>query len=229
VRDESFRPPLTLRGRYVTLVPLRTDHHDAILHAFRDPAVGRYLSHPPTPTADGVTEYIANLLRFQEEGHELPFVVLLRPDDRLVGMTRYLNIYRPDDAVELGTWIDSELWRSPVNTEIKYLLLRHAFEEERAHRVVLQTDLRNERSQRAIARLGAVREGVLRDDRVVYDGYRRSSVVYSILAGEWPAVRRRLEAALDRPWRSPPEASAEGRPLSGTGAPASRGTPGSPQ
>ena len=87
-----------------------------------------------------------------------------------------------------------------MNTELKFLLLEFAFEREGAHRVVLQTDLRNERSQRAIARLGATREGVLRDDRVLNDGRRRSSVVYSILADEWPAVRARLERLREAPW-----------------------------
>ncbi|HTP53696.1 MAG TPA: GNAT family protein [Thermoplasmata archaeon] len=200
MREESFRPPVTLRGIRVRLVPLSLDYRDALVHAARDPEMGRFLSRPPGQTADSVGRYIGEILQHRDEGTELPFVVLLGPDDRVVGASRYLNIERENDSVELGTWIDSSLWRSPVNTEVKFLLLRYAFEEQGAHRVVLQTDLRNERSQRAIARLGAVREGVMREDRVVHDGYRRSSVVYSILADEWPGVRRRLERSLARPW-----------------------------
>jgi RimJ/RimL family protein N-acetyltransferase len=206
VREESFRPPVTLRGSRVSLLPLRMEHRAELVRAARDPEMGRFLSRPPGQTAESVGEYVATILQHQEEGSELPFVVLLRPDDRVAGASRFLNIERPNDTVEIGTWLDSALWRSPVNTEIKFLLLRYAFEDQGAHRVVLQTDLRNERSQRAIARLGAIREGVLREDRVVYDGYRRSSVIYSILADEWPRVRRRLERALARPW------AGDGRP-----------------
>ncbi|MFY9716844.1 MAG: GNAT family protein [Thermoplasmata archaeon] len=200
MREESFRPPVTLRGNRISLLPLLLEHRDALVLAARDPEMGRFLSRPPGQTAESVGGYVATILQHQAQGSELPFVVLLRPDDRVVGASRFLNIERAEDCVEIGTWLDSALWRSPVNTEIKYLLLRFAFEDQGAHRVVLQTDLRNERSQRAIARLGATREGILRDDRVVYDGYRRSSVIYSILADEWPAVRRRLERSLARPW-----------------------------
>ncbi|MGP8077541.1 MAG: GNAT family N-acetyltransferase [Thermoplasmata archaeon] len=203
MRAESFRPPVTLRGTRITLVPLGPGFRDALRHAARDPEVSRLLGTSPGRTAEGVAAYIALLLRRQAEGTDLPFAVLQGPEERAVGVTRYLHIDRPNDSVEIGTWLDSDLWRTPVNTEIKLLLLRHAFETEGAHRVVLQTDLRNERSQRAIARLGAVREGVLRGDRVVQDGYRRSSVIFSILADEWPSVRGRLERFLERPWPGP--------------------------
>jgi len=202
MRAESFRPPVTLRGDRIDLVPLDPGHRDALLRALRDPEVNRFLSTPPGHTAESVGEYVALLLGRQREGTDLPFTVVRRPDGHVLGMARYLHIDRPNDAVEVGTWLDSDLWRTPVNTELKFLLLRHAIEAEGAHRVVLQTDLRNERSQRAIARLGAVREGILRDDRVVHDGYRRSSVVYSILADEWPSVRARLERYLRRPWEA---------------------------
>lgn len=203
MRDESFRPPLTLRGTHISLVPLAPSHRDALYHAVRDPEVTRLLATSPGRTVEEVGAYISLLLGRQAEGTDLPFAVLRPPGERPVGVTRFLHIDRPNDAVEIGTWLDSELWRTPVNTEVKLLLFRHAFDTEGAHRVVLQTDLRNERSQRAIERLGAVREGVLRDDRFVGNGYRRSSVVYSVLADEWPAVRRRLESSLQRPWPGP--------------------------
>ena len=119
-------------------------------------------------------------------------------------MTNFLHIDRENQSVEVGgTWLDSGFWRTPFNTESKYLLFRHAFEVERVNRLQLQTDLRNERSQRAIERLGAVREAVLREDVQLADGYFRSSVYYSVLASEWPAVRARLEASLARPWNRP--------------------------
>jgi RimJ/RimL family protein N-acetyltransferase len=99
--------------------------------------------------------------------------------------------------------LDTALWRTPVNTESKFLLLRHAFETEKVHRVSLQTDLRNERAQRAIARIGAVREAVFRDDKRLPDGNFRTSVVYGILTSEWPRVKAELEAKLARAWTPP--------------------------
>jgi RimJ/RimL family protein N-acetyltransferase len=144
---------------------------------------------------------IALLLERQKAGTDLPFTTVLRADDRPVGMTRFLHIDRTNLSVEVGgTWLDSALWRTPVNTESKFLLFRYAFETEKVHRVSLRTDLRNERSQRAIARLGAVREAVFRDDRLLADGSFRSSVAYGILASEWPRVRSGLEGMLAHEW-----------------------------
>jgi N-acetyltransferase len=209
VRESAFRPPVTLRGVRVTLAPLGPEHRDALAAAARDPEIGRFLVEPPGPDPPVVGGLIEKLLARQAAGTDLPFVVLETNSGRPVGGTRYLNIDRPNDVVEIGgTWYERALWRTPVNTECKLLLLRHAFETEGAHRVQLQTDLRNERSQRAIARLGAVREGVLREHRRLADGYRRSSVVYGIVASEWPAVRRRLEGFLARPWPPAPSPTA---------------------
>ncbi|HYA54983.1 MAG TPA: GNAT family protein, partial [Thermoplasmata archaeon] len=185
----------------------------------RDPEVGRYLWNPPGDTVEEMRSLIALRLEGQRNGTELPFATLLRAADRPVGMTCYLHIDRENQSVEIGgTWLDSYYWRTPLNTESKFLLLRHAFEVEKVHRVSLQTDLRNERSQRAIARLGAVREATFRDDRLRPDGTYRTSVVYGIIASEWPKVKDSLEAMLAREWRSPlnPGAPSEkGRPISG--------------
>ena len=201
---KSFRRPITLTGRYVELVPLKKAHRDAVRVAARDPQVGRYLRHGPGRSLEEMDGLIDELLRAQAEGTDLPFTTCVLPERRPVGMTRYLRIDRANQWVEIGgTWLDSAFWRTPVNTESKYLLLRHAFEGEGAHRVQFQTDLRNERSQRAIARIGAVREGVLREDVVLPDGYVRSSVYYSVLGSEWPGVKQRLETFLARPWDPP--------------------------
>jgi RimJ/RimL family protein N-acetyltransferase len=141
------------------------------------------------------------LLDRQSKGTDLPFTVIDRSSRRPIGMTRFLDVERTDRAVEIGgTWYDPQFWRSPINTESKRLLLAHAFEVENVNRVQLKTDVQNLRSQRAIERLGAVREGVLRDHRIVWSGRVRSSVVYSILRTEWPAVRERLDGSLARPW-----------------------------
>lgn len=203
MRDGSFRPPVTLRGPHLLLEPLDPSVAEELRRAARDPQVIQFLGTSPGRTLAEMEAYIAELLGRQRAGTDLPFVVRRAEDRRVIGACRYLHIDRPNETVEIGTWLDSDFWRTPANTELKLLLLRHAFETEGAHRVVLQTDLRNERSQRAIARLGAVREGVLRHDRLAPDGYRRSSVIYSILADEWPRVRGRLEEALSRPWPPP--------------------------
>ena len=202
---ESFRTPVTLTGRWIRLVPLVPEHATALRAAARDPEIGRLMLRGPGTTMDDLKEFISLVLEGQKAGTDLAFTTVLRADDRPVGMTRFLNIERENHAVEIGgTWLDSALWRTPVNTESKYLLLRHAFEVENVHRVSIQTDLRNERAQKAIARLGAVREAVFRDDKLLKDGTFRTSVVYGILVSEWPRVKGGLEAMLARPW-SPAE------------------------
>lgn len=201
VRAGSFRTPLTLSGRYVELVPLERSHRDALFASASNPEVWRYLRHGPVNDPEDLDRVISALLEARAAGTDLPFTTCLLPEHRPIGMTRYLRIDRADQWVEIGgTWLEPTLWRTPINTESKLLLMRHAFEEEEAHRVQLQTDLRNERSQRAIARLGATREGVLREDVRLVDGKFRSSVFFSVLASEWPTVRSRLQSALDRPW-----------------------------
>ncbi len=132
-------------------------------------------------------------------GSQLPFAVIDQKNNRVAGSTRYLDIRPNDRAIEIGsTWLGSEFQRTAINSECKYLLLRHAFEELGAVRVTLKTDGRNEQSQRAIERLGAVREGVLRKHMVMWDGYVRDTVYYSILDSEWPQVKDRLKGLLNR-------------------------------
>lgn len=207
MRPESLRAPLTLTGRWVELVPLERSHAEALLAAAHDPAIFRYFRSGVIRTRDDVDRLIDFLLEQQAAGTDLPFTTRVLPDHRIVGMTRYLRIDRANDGVEIGgTWLDPRVQRTPVNTESKYLLFRHAFEVEGYHRVQLQTDLRNERSQRAIERVGGMREGALREDVLLPDAYRRSSVYYSVLVSEWPQVKQRLEGFLARPWLPPPAA-----------------------
>jgi len=199
----GFRPPVTIGGRFVQLVPLERGHGPALARAGRDPAVWRFLRIGPGRTEAEMDALIGELLALQDVGSVLPFAIVALPDRRPVGMFRYLYIDRENRSVETGTWLDSAVWRTPVNTEVKYLGLRYAFEEENVHRVQLKTDLRNERSQRAIERLGAVREGVHREHYRLRDGTYRTSVCYSVLYAEWPEVKQRLEALMARPW--PPD------------------------
>jgi len=132
-------------------------------------------------------------------GQQLPFVVIRRADGEVVGTTRYAHVDPANRTIEIGyTWYGKGARRTPVNTESKLLLLTHAFETLAANRVWLQTDKRNERSQAAIARLGAVREAELRNERILADGTLRTSVVFSVIGGEWPGTRGRLLRLLGR-------------------------------
>jgi N-acetyltransferase len=196
----SFRPPVTIDGHFVRLVPLERAHVPDLARAGRDREVWRFLRIGPGRNEAEMGALVDQLLALQDAGSVLAFSVLALRERRLVGMFRYLFIDRENRSVEIGTWLDSAVWRTPVNTEVKHLGLRYAFEGEGAHRVQLKTDLRNERSQRAIERLGAVREGILRGEYLLRDGTYRTSVCYSILAPEWPVVKRRLEEFLARPW-----------------------------
>jgi RimJ/RimL family protein N-acetyltransferase len=207
---DSFRPPVTLRGTRLRLEPLALAHARALAAVGAIPEVWEFLSYGPFPDEEQMAGHIRVLLAKQELGTDLPFAMVRRSDDVPIGMTRFLNIERENESAEIGgTWFDSQYWRGPYNTESKRLMLAHAFESQGAHRVAIRTDLRNERSQRAIERIGGRREGVLREERIVRGGYRRSTVVYSILADEWPAVRDRLDGWIARPWSEPGRANVQ--------------------
>ena len=190
--------PLTLTGRVVRLEPLSEDHVPALALAGRDESIWQFMLFGVMDSQDKLLDWVRYLLRQQAKGTDLPFTVFHLADGRAVGMTRYLDIRPADRALEIGgTWYAPAYQRTAVNTECKYLLLRHAFETLGYNRVQFKTDLRNERSQRAIERLGAVREGVLREHMLLPDGTLRSSVYYSILLSEWAGVKARLEGFLN--------------------------------
>jgi RimJ/RimL family protein N-acetyltransferase len=201
--------PITLSGRHVRLEPLTLAHGPDLFAAVSvDRTVFRWWLGP---TPAGLPELEATIqasLAAQGQGAVIPFAQIDPASGRAVGVTTYLNINRRDRGLEIGgTWLGRPWQRTGVNTEAKYLLLRHAFEDLGAARVQLRTDARNLPSQRAIERLGAVREGVLRKYQRVWDGFLRDSVMYSILDDEWPAVKARLEALLKAPHgseRAPP-------------------------
>jgi RimJ/RimL family protein N-acetyltransferase len=145
-------------------------------------------------TEEQMTVFVRQVLAGQAQGTDLPFAVIHQETGRAVGCTRYMAIQRQHRGLEIGgTWYAPAHQRTGVNTECKFLLLRHAFEMLGCLRVQLKTDLRNERSQKAIERIGAIKEGVLRKCLIMPDGYARSTVVYSILDDEWPGVKGRLE------------------------------------
>lgn len=141
--------------------------------------------------------WVRGLLALADQGTDIPFAVIHLASGRVAGATRYMELRPAHRGVEIGgTWYGADFRRTAVNTECKYLLLRHAFEVMGCIRVQFKTDLRNERSQRAIERVGAVKEGILRNHMILPDGTYRHSVYYSVLDSEWPAVKVRLEEKL---------------------------------
>ena len=189
--------PLTLFGRQVRLEPIGQQHAADLYDAGADPSIWRYLPRPPFADLDDARRWIDSCIYRNAAEGRIQFAVISAAANRAVGSTGYLDIDRPNRALEIGmTWYGVPWQRTAVNTECKYLMLRHAFDDLDALRVCLKTDHRNERSQRAIERIGARREGVLRNHRIAWDGVNRHSVYYSIIASEWPAARERLEARL---------------------------------
>jgi RimJ/RimL family protein N-acetyltransferase len=190
--------PVTLEGRVVRVEPLEQRHAEALLEAAGDPAIWRYLPMAQPLTLEAVRRWIEETAAQAAGGEQVPFAIVRRDTGRAVGSTRFLEIHRDWRGLEIGwTWLAAAAQRTAVNTECKLLLLRHAFEDLGALRVQFKTDLRNLQSQQALERLGAVREGVLRKSRINHDGYVRSSVYFSVLDDEWPALRQRLEARLE--------------------------------
>jgi len=184
--------PVTLEGDYVRLEPLSLDHHQALNRIGLEPELWRW-APVVVQSNDELRQYIETALRLQEEGTALPFAIVARASGSVVGSTRYGNIDPAHRRVEIGwTWIGRPWQRTAVNTESKYLLLRHAFETLGCIRVEFKTDALNERSRRALLRIGAMEEGVFRNHMVTSTGRIRDSVYYSIVDREWPEVKRRL-------------------------------------
>jgi|SRR5579859_822576 len=191
--------PVTLTGRVVRLEPLSEAHVPDLAAVGQDDSLWTYIPYPPVHSEADMRAWVRDMLARQARGADLPFAVVHQATGRAIGASRYLDIQRANRAVEIGgTWYGRAYQRTAVNTESKYLLLGHAFDNLGCIRVQLKTDVRNERSQRAIERLGAVREGILRHSTIMPDGHLRDSVYYSILAEEWPGVKARLEAILGR-------------------------------
>ena len=189
---------MTLEGTCVRLEPLRMEHAAALLEAADEDDIWTHMV-PRPKGLDGYTAYIRWALDQTVLGQQLPFAVIRKVDGELVGTTRYAHIDPPNHTLEIGyTLYGKGARRTAVNNESKYLLMAHAFETLKANRVWLQTDKRNERSQQAMARLGALREAELRNERILADGRLRTSVVYAVIAEEWPAVKARLQGMLAR-------------------------------
>ncbi|MDX6384641.1 MAG: N-acetyltransferase [Blastocatellia bacterium] len=188
---------VTLAGRHVRLEPLSLSHQDALLEAASD---GELWTLPYTivPSRETIADYIGKTLHLQELGLEQPFAIVDLAQNEIVGSTRYTVIDEANRKVEIGyTWLARSAQRTAINTESKYLLLKHAFEDLHCIRVELITDILNERSRAAVLRIGARQEGILRNHMIMPNGRYRDSVCFSIIESGWPEVRDGLLAKLD--------------------------------
>lgn len=176
---------------------MEVDHVQELYNAGNNSGIWSYLPMKVQSLED-MNDLVNKALQARELGIEFPFVILDKKSGEIVGSTRFLNISIPNRSLEIGwTWLSPTVWRTKVNTECKYLLLKHCFETLGAIRVQLKTDSRNIRSQRAIERLGAVKEGLLRNHIIMPDGYLRDSVYYSVINQEWSFVKGKLEDLLE--------------------------------
>lgn len=186
--------PVTLEGEIVRLIPLQADHAPALFAAADVSLFEYFVIYPQAWTLPDFEDYIHFHL---QNPATCFFTVMLKSTHEPIGMTSYLDIRPIHRGLEIGnTWISRAYHGTKVNPEQKYLLLRHAFETLHALRVQLKTDSRNHRSQRAIEKLGAQKEGILRQHIVIKNGYVRDTVMYSIIHSEWPQIRAYLERRL---------------------------------
>lgn len=191
--------PVMLDGNFVRLEPLVESRHYADLcKVGLDPELWRLIPYRVS-TPEEMREYIRDALAAETAGTALPFATIEKASGRAIGSTRYMNVDTGSRRVEIGaTWIAGPWQRTAVNTESKYLLLRHAFDTLGAIRVELKTDALNQRSRSAILRIGATEEGTLRRHIVTWSGRVRDTVYFSILDSEWPGVKAKLEEKLRR-------------------------------
>jgi len=193
-----FIEPITLKGAIATLEPLAREHESALAKAAADGELWRLwytaVAHP-----DKMSDYVATALDQRAKADAMPFVVRENATGDIVGCTRYFNVDVANRRLEIGhTWYAKRVQRTGLNTECKLMLLRHAFEKLGCIAVEFRTHWFNHASRTAIARLGAKQDGVLRNHQLMADGAKRDTVVFSIIDGEWPAVKRHLQFQLER-------------------------------
>jgi RimJ/RimL family protein N-acetyltransferase len=194
----TWPAPITLRGEHGRVEPLSLSHEPGLVDAVKDGELWR-LWYTSVPAPEKMAAEIARRLDLQAKGSMLPFTVF-DADNRVAGMTTYMNIDAANKRVEIGsTWYARRVQRSPLNTECKRLLLAHAFDTLQCIAVEFRTHRFNAQSRRAIERLGAQLDGILRSHQVSPDGTLRDTAVYSITAAEWPTVRSHLNWQLEKP------------------------------
>ena len=194
----GMSPPLTLEGHFVRLEPLRQEHAALFWDIAKDSLedIFRWIPYR-MQTLEDFERVVEKAFAEQSRGESVVFATIERGSGKVVGSTRFMNTDHANSRVEIGsTWIAPSWQRTAVNTEAKYLMLRHAFEVSRCVRVELKTDALNQRSRTAILRLGAKEEGTLRKHLLTWTGRMRDTVYFSILDTEWPEVKSRLESKL---------------------------------
>ena len=196
----SWLAPVELSGAHCALRPLSADHHDGLVAATRDGELWK-LWYTAIPSPEGMRAEIARRLDLQAKGSMLPFTSF-DAQGRVVGMTTYMNVDAVHQRVEIGsTWTAQRMQRGPFNTECKLLLLGHAFETLDCIAVEFRTHFFNHQSRRGIERLGAKQDGILRSHQIAPNGTLRDTVVYSIIASEWPTVKAHLTYQLNEKTR----------------------------
>ena len=194
-----FVDPVTLTGTHASVEPLGREHEEALQRAVADGELWR-LWYTTVPPPEKMDQYIAIALDMRERLDAMPFVIREKSSGEIVGCTRYFNVDATNRRLEIGhTWYAKRVQRGPINTECKLMLLTHAFEKLQCIAVEFRTHWFNHASRTAIERLGAKQDGVLRNHQVSADGSKRDTVVFSIIDGEWPAVKRHLRYQLERP------------------------------
>lgn len=195
----AFVEPVTLKGEHATLEPLEAKHEAALGDAAADGELWR-LWYTSVAPPDRIGDYIARALEMRERLGAMPFAVRQNATGDIVGCTRYFNVDAANRRLEIGhTWYSKRVQRTAINTECKLLLLTHAFEALGCIAVEFRTHWFNHSSRVAIERLGAKQDGLLRNHQLLPDGSKRDTVVFSIIDGEWPAVRQHLKFQLERP------------------------------
>jgi len=196
----AFEPePVNLTGRDISLRPLSLDDVEGFYQAGKDPLLWQWVLPNQCLSVETTRRWILHSLQQQKSGNHVPFVIVDNRSGAIVGSTRYCSIRREDRNIEIGfTFINPDYQRSYVNTQAKYLLLRHAFEQLGAIRVELRTHEKNQQSRNAIARIGAKFEGILRNNRILSDGSYRNSAMFSVIGEEWPACKAELEAKMEK-------------------------------
>ncbi|WP_210608108.1 GNAT family N-acetyltransferase [Priestia flexa] len=185
-----------LKGNQICIVPMDKKYIEELCKIGQEKSIWEHLPETLT-TRYSMENFINEALIQKERCIEYPFVILSLKTDEVIGTTRFMNISKDNKSLEIGwTWLTSKVWGTGVNIECKYLLLKYCFEYMNLCRVQFKTDERNIRSQKAIEKIGGIREGILRNHMIRKDGSFRNSVFYSIIDSEWPYVRRKLELLL---------------------------------
>lgn len=189
---------IQLNGEIVMLRPMTKDDVEGIYACCQDERIWTHMLHT-LQTREDVQAYVEQALANREAGTENTFVIVLRATNEIVGSTRFFDIATTHKRLELGhTWLHPSVWRTNVNTECKYLLLSYCFEQLQYQRVQIKTGHENNQSQKAIERIGAKKEGLLRNHMIRPNGKVRHTVMYSVVQGEWPEVKQHIEELMEK-------------------------------